>query len=54
MVVAHVAIKPSDISNELLPLISSDSGLFCALLQQLEVFALEVILEQKEKSGRFV
>ena len=49
MIVPHVRVKAADVSYEALPLFLGDALAGRGILQKLEVFALEVELEEDEK-----
>jgi hypothetical protein len=49
VIVPHVRVKAADVSYEALPLFLGDALAGRGILQKLEVFALEVELEEDEK-----
>ena len=54
VIVAHVRVKTAHVGYEPLPLFLGDALAGCRILQKLEVFALEVELEEDEKGRGFI
>ncbi len=54
VIVPHVRVKATHVGYEPLPLFLGDALDGCGILQKLEVFALEVELEEDEKGGGLI
>jgi hypothetical protein len=54
MIVTHIAIEPSNISNKLFPIIFTNPGFKDSLLKFKEITFLKICLEKQKKERRFI